>query len=461
MNWGGRLHIAAWPGGMLVRVIAIAAALVGLVAFGGLWSPPPAPFSLDAMPRLAARPMPSVASETDAMIRFLSERVNRDPEDFVAQNMLASCFLQRLRETSNVDFMRLAAHAARASLASVPAERNVGGLSALAHAEFAGHEFVKARDRAIAITQIEPGKGAGYALLGDTLLELGEYDKADAAFARMQQLGFAPAGTEIRLARVAVLRGDTKGAGQRLIRAIAFALDQPVPPRETVAWCYWQLGELAFSAGAYEEAEKRYRDALTTLPGYMQALPSLGRVRAARGDLTEAIQWYERAVGILPDLTFVAALGDLYQLAGRRNDAEKQYALVEQIGRLAAINGAASNRQLTIFHADHGIEVEEAHREALKEYKVRRDIYGDDALAWSALKAGRPIEAEEAMRSALRLGTQDAKLLYHAGMIERAQGRADSSRDYLKRAIALNPEFDPLQAAVARRALAEESVKLQ
>ena len=59
------------------------------------------------------------------------------------------------------------------------------------------------------------------------------------------------------------------------------------------------------------------------------------------------------------------------------------------------------------------------------------------------------------MRDALRLGTRDAKLLYHAGMIARAAGEKEAARDYLKRALKLNPQFDPLQATIARKAMGE------
>ena len=43
------------------------------------------------------------------------------------------------------------------------------------------------------------------------------------------------------------------------------------------------------------------------------------------------------------------------------------------------------------------------------------------------------------MDSALRLGTQDALFFFHAGMIERALGSAESARRYLERALAVSP----------------------
>ena len=219
------------------------------------------------------------------------------------------------------------------------------------------------------------------------------------------------------------------------------------------AWCRWQLGEIAFSVGDYAAAESHYRDTLTTFPDYFRALASLGRVRAARGDLEEAIKHYERAVYLLPDPAFVAALGDLLKLTGRDREAAAQYALVEAIAQLSAASGSLYNRQQALFHADHDIKTEDAYANAAREYAVRKDIYGADALAWTALKAGKPQEAETAMTAALRLGTQDARLFFHAGMIAAALGSRRSARNYLRRALTLSPQFDPLQASIARKML--------
>lgn len=169
------------------------------------------------------------------------------------------------------------------------------------------------------------------------------------------------------------------------------------------------MGETAFSVSDYEKAEKHYRDALLTFPDYFRAIASLAKTRAANNDLQGAIEHYEKVVRILPDPNFVAALGDLYKLAGREEDANKQYELVEQIGRLSELNGALYNRQLALFYADYDLKPEEAYNLAAKEYEVRRDIYGADALAWTAFKAGKIAEAQTAIKDALRLGTKDAR----------------------------------------------------
>lgn len=393
---------------------------------------------------------PIVSNETsdEEEIRFLENRLKNDPEDFSANNKVAGLYLQKLRETGNVQYLDLTFRAARASLDSVPEVRNSGGLAALALAEFASHDFTNARNHALRLVELEPSKSYPQGILGDTLLELGEYEKAEIAYKKITLLDNGSTyGSETRFARLAQLRGDNPQAQKHFATALTLALDQSVPPRETVAWCRWQLGETAFNTGDYKGAEKNYLDALTTFPDYYRAVASLGKARAAQNDLQGAIEQYERAVKILPDPQFIAALGDLYKLAGREDDAKRQYELVEQIGHLSQLNGALYNRQLALFYADHDLKAEEAYRLAAKEYEARKDVYGADALAWTALKAGKLTEAQAAMKDALRLNTEDARLFYHAGMIARASGNDSLARQFLQQAITLNPAFDLFQVS--------------
>jgi tetratricopeptide (TPR) repeat protein len=137
-------------------------------------------------------------------------------------------------------------------------------------------------------------------------------------------------------------------------------------------------------------------------------------------------------------------------LAGR-TDASR-YQLVEQIGRPPSW-WCSYNRQLALFY-DHDLKPNEAYGIAAREYAIRRDIYGADTLAWSALKAGKTAEAQTAIKEALRLGTRDARLFYHAGLIAQAAGDRAAANEYLQRALSLNPKFDPLQAEIARKELA-------
>ena len=321
------------------------------------------------------------------------------------------------------------------------------------------HQFADARDHARQLTQIDAGASEPHGLLGDALIELGDYPKAEAAYRKMLEYDRGGPGIEIRRARLATLHGDRIAAKKRYFNAIALIRAHPVRNGETLAWCCWQFGETAFAAGDYAGAEKAYRDSLTYFPGYFRSLASLGRVHAARGDIKGGIAFYEQAVAVIPDPASVAALGDLYRLAGREDDADAQYALVEYIAHLNQLNGALYNRQVALFYADHDLKPEEAFANATREYADRRDIYGADAVAWTALNAGKLAVARKASEEALRFGTKDARLLYHAGMIARVAGDVTAARSYLQRALSLNPQFDPLQARIARKSLSTLSAK--
>ena len=54
------------------------------------------------------------------------------------------------------------------------------------------------------------------------------------------------------------------------------------------------------------------------------------------------------------------------------------------------------------------------------------------------------------MAHALAMGTRDAMLLFHAGMIDAALGRRDSARRHLETALAINPALASVPAGGAR-----------
>ena len=406
-------------------------------------------------PETAEQPLKKTENK---VILFLEERIKRDPEDYIAYNKLASEYLKLLRETGDGNYLQMALRAAKTSLEILPAHQNKEGLAVLALTKYSSHEFAESRDLAKQLIELNPNKGFVYQILGDAQIELGEYAEAEKSFGEMISLGgiqpLTKSAMEQRLARLALLKGDNVKAKNHYSNALKLVNSMPEPPMETVAYCNWQLGETAFFKGDYKSAEKYYKNALLAFPDYTNALASSGKTRAALNDTAGAIEFYERAVKRLPDISFVAALGDLYKIAGRDEDAKNQYELVEQIGRLSAINGNLYNRSLALFYADHDLKPEEAYNLAAKEYETRRDIYGADALAWSALKAGKIDEAREKSKEAMRLGTLDARLFYHAGMIANAAGDKATARKYLRQALELNPKFQILQAEICRKTLA-------
>jgi tetratricopeptide (TPR) repeat protein len=380
-------------------------------------------------------------------IAFFEARVAVDPEDSPAQNRLGSLYLQRLRQTGDHSCIFLAERAAAASLAFVPAEQNRGALSLLAQTRAASHRFAEARDLIEYLIGISEEKAELYGMLGDACSELGDYDEAARAYARMEALGKDDLGALVRLARFDYLNGNVASAQERLLAALWTASARMQPPRETLAWIRWQLGELAFSVGDYESAEAWYRSGLVVHPTHVALLGSLAKLLAGGGRTAQAIGFYEKVIAIDPVPPLVASLADIYALQGRESRSRE---LLDSIG-----SDTLDGRHIANIDADHDIHLEEAYSLARKDWSHRHDVFGADTLAWTALKAGRVDEAGAAMADARRLGTRDARMLYHAGMIAFAAGDRKNGRRLLRESLALNPRFDLLQARRAREALGD------
>ena len=93
-------------------------------------------------------------------------------------------------------------------------------------------------------------------------------------------------------------------------------------------------------------------------------------------------------------------------------------------------------------------------RSGRAEINVRKDIFGYDTLAWALFKTGHYPEAADAIIEAMKLGTQDAGIHYHAGMIFHRLGDDESARIHLSYALELSPHFSVLHVDTAERLLA-------
>ncbi|MCI0396003.1 MAG: hypothetical protein L0322_13835, partial [Chloroflexi bacterium] len=179
----------------------------------------------------------------------------------------------------------------------------------------------------------------------------------------------------------------------------------------------------------------------------------LARVAAAHGHYGKAIALYQSIVQRLPLPEFAIPLGELYEITGQADQARQQYDLVRAIQQLNAAAGVDVDLELALFDADHGVDPAAALEKARAAYSRRPSIYAADVLAWTLYRNGRYEEAWTYSQQALRLGTRDALLHYHAGMIAQALGRETAAHRHLQEALAINPYFSILYAPQAQAAL--------
>jgi tetratricopeptide (TPR) repeat protein len=318
---------------------------------------------------------------------------------------------------------------------------------------FSRHEFQQAVREAARAIELSQADAHAYGVLGDSYLELGQYEETAKAYEKMIELdrGFY---ARARLAGLKNIRGDMSGAIADLEEAIEIGKKNGLP-KESIAWAQWQLGVEYFSLGITEKAEEHYLKALQTYPNYYRALAGLAQVRTTEKKDQESIQLYQKALAIIPLPEIAGALGDVLKHVGQEEQAQRYYRLVEYIGRLSAANQVIYNRELAYFYADHDMKLKEALELVQQELAVRKDIYGYDVLAWALYKNGNFPEALTAMNLALKSGTKDAKLFFHAGMIHYRLGQAAKAQEFLARALATNPHFHIFHAQVAERTLKE------
>jgi tetratricopeptide (TPR) repeat protein len=418
---------------MITSRVAVGA--VAVLLLWGLW-PRSAP---------AQRPAP------DEAIGRAQWLVTRNPADGRGYYRLGDAYIQKARESGDITYFTLAEESLRKALALDP--RDGAAARHLAFTLYSRHDFAGALAEAQRAIALRPTDGYAYGILGDAYQEVGRYDEAQSAYARM--MAIAPDFYAYsRRSGAKSIHGDPDGAVADLARAIELG-QASRQPRESVAWAQWQLANEELAQGHVREAETQHLAALETYPGYHRALAGLGEVRVAEGRYADAIDLFRRAIAVIPMPGYAAALGDAYAKTGARREAERQYALVEYIGRLNSLNTVLYNRELAYFYADHDLKLGDSLALARHELLVRQDVYAYDVLAWALYKNGRTAEAAAAIAQARRLGTRDARLWYHAGMIHHRLGEDAAARADLEGALAINPRFHIFHADLAARTLAQ------
>jgi tetratricopeptide (TPR) repeat protein len=247
------------------------------------------------------------------------------------------------------------------------------------------------------------------------------------------------------------LHGDVAGAIVAMQRAVA----DGDPQAEGTLWTQVQLGNLYFNSGNMAQAEATYQQALRMQSDYVYAQAGVARVRAAQGRYDEAIAMYRSAIDRLPMPEFVIALSDIYEVTGQTTLAKQEENLVRAIEQLYTSAGVDVDMELAQFDADHGGNPQQVVAQARASLTRRPTIYAADTLAWALYQAGQPQEAKTYSDQALRLGTKDALLHYHAALIAQALGDTAHARSHLEQALAINPNFSIRYSSKAHMLLTE------
>jgi tetratricopeptide (TPR) repeat protein len=383
------------------------------------------------------------ASERIAAYEKLLQQSPADPR---IQAGLAEAFIQKLRETTDFQYLNRASALVDKMLAADP--KSYDAIRLRIEIETHRHNFPKAAELAGELIERNPSDTGSLGLLGDSLMEEGRYDEAGKVYRHMLELSPNLASYN-RVAYHDFVTGDTG----RALAWMNLAVEAGSTIPENLAWCLVEFGDMLYKAGYSEQAHTVYDRALETLPGYHRAYAALGRFYAAAGEYQRAAGNFQKAQDVIPLPDYAAALEALDRKLGKTAEAARQRDLLDVIDKLGAANGEKGNRMLAVNFADQNRKLDRALALAQGELATRKDVYTYDALSWVLYRAGRQKEAEDASAQALAQNTPEPMFLYHAGVIAMAGGRVAEGRELLQRALALNPKFSFPQADDARQRL--------
>ena len=374
------------------------------------------------------------------------QRLRRLPGDWQTWAQLSLAYLERSRITANPTWYARAQDAANQSLAVRP-DGNLIALVAQGALANARHDFATAQRLASTVVSQDPYDADGYAVLVDAETQLGHPQAATEAVQHLLDLRPGlPAYT--RASYDLEQRGLTQAATDLMSRALAVALD-----RSDIAFTRNQLGDLAFNSGDLATADAHYAAGQRADPTSVALLRGRARVAAARGDLDGALASYATLTTRMPTPAYLLEYSSLLTLAGQGAEAATQLRLARAAQNLFVANGGVdglSAAALAEAEGDAGAAVAAAQGE----WDRRRFADVADTLAWALHLAGRDRDALVYSGQARASGARSASYAYHAGMIELALGDAASARADLSEALSINPYFSPVDAPIARRALA-------
>ncbi|MEV6974576.1 tetratricopeptide repeat protein [Kitasatospora sp. NPDC093806] len=381
-----------------------------------------------------------------AAARAATEQRPQDPDGWAR---LALAEIDRARLTLDAADLAAAEQSLRRSLALRP-ERNYDAVLGLGQLSAARHEFGQAEEYARQATVMAPDRPAGYAVLADAEIQLGDYPAATAAAQRLLDLAPTVAGYTR-----AAYDLETHGRAAEARIALDRARESATNPADQ-AFCEHRLGDLAWEDGRIEEAGQHYRAALAAAPADRNAEAGLARVLAAQGAVDEAAARYRALAARAPVPQFLLEQAELLLADGRAAEAAEPLAALAAEVRLlrSAGPGAPVDPYLGRYLADHG-DPATAVTLLRGEWAARRSVLVADALGWALHRAGQDAEALDLLHEAARTGWHSAAFDYHLGVVEHALGHRAEAADHLRAALARNPRFSPYHAPEAAALLAQ------
>ena len=401
---------------------------------------------------IPAAPISTDYQQRDRLIAFYEKQVRRDPQDQITRRMLGGEYLQRFRETGDLNDVTRAQAMAQSSLHLQP-QGNVQALGVIASSDVALHRFGPALAAESAAVNAEPFDENARAQTASILMELGRYEEADNIL--IHDAGGVPNPTWMSIrARYNEISGNIAGARAEMAQAAQIVDRIITVPAYTRSWYHLRLAQLAFEAGDSQTASDEFDEALRIFPDNAMALLYQAKFYRARRDWNRALTAAARSAELYPLPQALGYQADAQRALGDENGARKTDALIRAEQRLFNVQGV-NDRLLAMYYAEHREHLTDALAAARSDLTKRgNEVYADDTMAWVLAAMNRWPQARVYSQRATRYGTADPELQYHAGIIAWHTGHVNEARRRLQAALQADASFHPFYADDARRTLA-------
>ncbi|MBK9333346.1 MAG: tetratricopeptide repeat protein [Ignavibacteria bacterium] len=377
-------------------------------------------------------------SSADRYIATLKEQIIESPGNSNLLTKLGAAYIQKARETYDPEYYSMAEDVLNRSIEIQP--DNFLSLAELGSVKLSRHHFIEALELSQKALQINPYSAYSYGVMVDAQVELGMYDEAVVNLQKMVDLR-PDLSSYSRISYLRELFGDTDGA----IDAMKSAITAGSPESENTVWCRVQLANLYFRSGIFDSASFIYKNVISEFPEYPHGYGGMAMIKMHERNYNDAILLYSRALEKNSLAEYLIALGDAYSLNGEKEKAEEEYRKVKLLTTIFKQKGIDTDLEIVLFNADHNRSLEESFentKEALDNGSKNIKTY--HSLAWTAFKLGNYETADQNIQQALRLGTKDPLLFYHAGKIFESTGDTAKAKDYLDFALKINPYYNEL-----------------
>ncbi|NJM37158.1 MAG: tetratricopeptide repeat protein [Akkermansiaceae bacterium] len=397
-------------------------------------------------------PAPDTNTITGKALRIAILKTQAAPENAENWTAVGDLLAQLQRDTGETKYFDFAESAYQESLKIRP--DFVAAMTGIAWANGGRHDFKASIEWAKkAITQ-DADCVAAYGIIGDAEVELGEYDSALDHYQKMMDLR-PDLSSWSRGAHLLWIMGDKSKALWLMNKAI----NAGAPFAENTAWCRARLATMLFHDGAILPAQNSIQKLIDQKTKNVHVLTIAAKIATAQKDYALAMAHYETILSTGSNQAAIAAIGDLYALQGKKEEAEKFYAKLEHLHEHHHHGeGEHDHHFLAKFYANHDRNLTDA-LAMIKGHDDTKNVQEADMLAWIYYKNGKLPQAISMMKKALRYNTPDAEVHYHAGMIAAAHGDFTSAHKHLHQALQMNPHFNPLQLPALQKALDEMEQK--